>query len=73
MNDAVEAAYELRRMARRNAALPCITLDRDRNGDRLKYMAHASGYVMVRLPKCLPFVLSEKDWRALPLHSEGGE
>ncbi len=39
-------------------------------GGRLRYMAHAKGYVMVRRPGCIPFVMDEKDWLALPI-SEG--
>ncbi len=31
-----------------------------------KFMARADGYVMVRRKGCLPYVMSEKDWLALP-------
>jgi hypothetical protein len=33
---------------------------------RITYMAHASGYVMCRRPGCIPFVISEADWRSFP-------
>jgi hypothetical protein len=36
--------------------------------DRLRYMARSGGYVMVRKPGAMPFVLSEKEWAKLPLH-----
>ena len=39
--------------------------DRYYNG-RLRYMAHADGYVMVRYPRAVPIVMTEKAWRALP-------
>lgn len=29
-------------------------------------MARSGGYVMVKRPRCAPFILSEKDWRKLP-------
>jgi hypothetical protein len=35
----------------------------------LRLMARASGYVMVRRSGAKPFVLSEKDWLALPVAS----
>lgn len=38
---------------------------------RVSYMSHASGYVMVRRPGCIPFVLTEKEWLALPLWEQG--
>ena len=38
----------------------------------IKYMTRSGGYVMVRRPRCAPFVLSEKDWRRLPKDAEGG-
>lgn len=39
-----------------------------RTDDRgpLRLMAKAEGYVMVRRPGCVPFVLQESDWLALP-------
>jgi len=41
----------------------------DRAPDRLRYMTRSGGYVMVRKPRCCPFVLSEKEWAKLPLFS----
>jgi hypothetical protein len=35
--------------------------------DRMVLMARASGYVMVRKPGCVPFVMGEKDWLSMPL------
>lgn len=34
---------------------------------RIRYMARSGGYVMVRKPRAVPFVLSEKEWARLPL------
>lgn len=31
----------------------------------IRFMAEASGYVMVRRPRCIPFVLTRKEWDAL--------
>lgn len=39
--------------------------DRYKNG-RLRYLAHADGYVMVRRPRAMPHVISEGEWRQLP-------
>lgn len=33
---------------------------------KIKYLAHAKGYVMARRPGCSPFVLTEKQWLELP-------
>lgn len=30
-------------------------------------MAEADGYVMVRRPGCIPYVMSKRKWEALPL------
>jgi hypothetical protein len=38
----------------------------DGRDDRIRLMARSGGYVMVRKPRCTPFVLSEKDWGKLP-------
>jgi hypothetical protein len=35
--------------------------------NRIRYMARSGGYVMVRKPHCVPFVLTEKQWAKLPL------
>ena len=37
------------------------------NPQRLTYLAHGKGYVMVRHPGCIPFAISEKLWRSFPL------
>jgi hypothetical protein len=34
---------------------------------RVRLMARSGGYVMVRKPRAIPFVLSEKEWAKLPL------
>lgn len=41
--------------------------DRYWRGGRIKYMTHAKGYVMARRPRCAPFVITEKEWRQLPI------
>jgi hypothetical protein len=39
---------------------------------RLTPMARSRGYVMIRRPRAVPFVISEKDWLKLPkTESEG--
>jgi hypothetical protein len=38
-----------------------------------RYMAHADGYVMVRRPHCMPYVMAEKEWLALPSAQFGRE
>lgn len=44
-----------------------LDFKRDRyKGTRVKYLAHAKGYVMVRKPRAAPFVMTEKEWRQLP-------
>lgn len=35
----------------------------------IRYMTRSGGYVMCRRPRCMPFVLSEKDWNKLPTQS----
>lgn len=35
--------------------------------DRIRFMARHSGYVMVRKPGAMPFVLTEKEWLGLAL------
>lgn len=34
---------------------------------KIRFMARADGWVMVRRPGCTPFVLSEQTWMDLPL------
>ena len=36
---------------------------------KIKYLAHAKGYVMARRPGCMPFVITEKQWLEMPLWS----
>lgn len=38
----------------------------DRDAVSVK-MAEADGYVMVRRPGCIPYVMSKRKWEALPL------
>lgn len=33
----------------------------------IRYMTRSGGYVMVRRPRAIPFVLSEKQWARLPI------
>lgn len=66
MGQGKEYAVEMQTQARRNASLPCITLTRVHRDGPVKYMTHASGYVMARRPGGIPFVMAEKQWRALP-------
>ena len=37
---------------------------------KVTFMANAKGYVMVRRPGCMPFVITEKQWLEFPLWSE---
>lgn len=37
---------------------------KDKNG-KVTFMCRSGGYVMVRHPRAMPFVLSEKEWRKL--------
>ena len=39
--------------------------DRYLNG-RIRYMAHADGWVMCRRPRAVPMVMQESAWRQLP-------
>lgn len=41
--------------------------DRHPSSGRTTYMAHGKGYVLVRHPGCIPFVVTEAEWRAMPL------
>jgi hypothetical protein len=33
----------------------------------IRFMVRSGGYVMCRRPRCIPFVLSEKEWSKLPI------
>jgi hypothetical protein len=39
---------------------------------KITYLAHGKGYVMVRKPGCIPFVITEKQWLEFELWSEQG-
>jgi len=41
--------------------------------ERIRLMALAEGYVMVRYEGCAPFIMTEKDWAALPIDKTSGE
>lgn len=56
-------------MAAANHAPTCaISADRAHpsDGGRVVLMARSGGYVMVRRPRCAPFVLREAEWAKLP-------
>lgn len=36
------------------------------DGGKLRFMTRSGGYVMCRRPRCMPYVMSEGDWRKLP-------
>ena len=46
---------------------PEVRIDR---GSPSRLMARAEGYVMVRHPHCIPYVMTLKNWNALPLVEE---
>jgi hypothetical protein len=31
----------------------------------VRFMVRAGGYVMCRVPRCVPFIMTEKEWRKL--------
>lgn len=39
----------------------------------IHYMVRSGGYVMVRYPRALPFVLSERQWKKLPNNPVDGK
>lgn len=41
------------------------TVDKQDENGRIVYMTRSGGYVMCKRPRCLPFVLSEKQWAKL--------
>ena len=41
--------------------------DRYDEHGRIRFMTRSDGYVMVRRPHCMPFVLAEKKWLSLSL------
>jgi hypothetical protein len=38
--------------------------------DEIRFMSRHSGYVMVRKPRCMPFVMTEKDWLKMPVFQQ---
>lgn len=54
------------------SANPPLYVDRahPNDGGKLRYMTQSGGYVMVRRPRCMPFVMIEKKWRNLPAYQE---
>ena len=40
------------------------------DGGKVHYMACSGGYVMVRRPRCMPLVLTEKEWGKWELFAE---
>lgn len=38
----------------------------------IRYLTRSGGYVMVRRPRCVPFVMHEKDWAKLPKTPDAG-
>ena len=38
--------------------------------ERVRYMARSGGFVMVKIGRSKPFVLSEKEWARLPLFED---
>lgn len=37
---------------------------------KLTILCHSGGYLMVRRPKAIPFVMREKDWRKLAIEQQ---
>lgn len=63
-SEVIEASAGALRDARREQR----DFERDRfwRTGRVKYMAHAKGWVMARKRGAVPVVISEKEWRQLP-------
>ncbi len=45
-------------------------MEMEGDGGRVRLMARSGGYVMVRRPRCMPFVLTENEWAKMPLFVE---
>lgn len=58
---------ELRKAAEIEGERREFKADRGGPGGRVTYIAHGRGYVMIRRPGCVPFVVTEDDWRSRPL------
>lgn len=65
--DPRDRAY--RRPERRMVGKKWIT-EVEGDGGKVRLLARSGGYVMVRRQRCMPFVLTEKQWAAMPLFSE---
>lgn len=65
--DPRDRAY--RRPERRMVGRKWVT-EMQGDGGMVRLMARSGGYVMVRRPRCAPFVLTEKEWAAMPLFEE---
>jgi hypothetical protein len=59
----VEAQIKSLRDARRRDEL---VADRRLDNTRVRFMAEADGYVMVRKPHCVPFIMQTSEWLRLP-------
>ncbi|UVS93517.1 hypothetical protein [Burkholderia glumae] len=44
------------------------TQPREDHLGKIVFMVRSGGYVMCKRPRCIPFVLTEKRWNALPLY-----
>jgi hypothetical protein len=49
------------------------TKDKQDEHGRIVFMTRSGGYVMCRRPRCLPFVLSEKQWGKLSMYRLEGK
>lgn len=45
---------------RRDSSVPSLS--------RVRLMARSAGYLMVRRPGCIPFVMTEEQWAKLPIY-----
>lgn len=43
-----------------------------KSGGVVRFMAAAEGYVMVRRPRCIPFIVGINEWNSWPLYTEPG-
>lgn len=51
--------------------MPDVTKARWDRGAESRYMTHKNNWVMVRRPSSVPYVISLRDWLALPLAADG--
>ena len=40
------------------------------DGGKVRFMVRSGGYVMCRRPRAMPYVVTEKEWRALPVFDQ---